>query len=348
MDFVDRHGLREARAHVLERQGKYWEAINQWFEDNEATTALDVFLRHINHTSRDPRIMDVITNFLWQNLSFGRRAWPKSAGVRVNKIYPLLVAMSKQKLRVREKHMASVVHNRFLSKRLNLIAQTDIFMVVFQQPKSPTSVKDLVEILHRPDVDNALKLWALDYLSDNIFSILNDPSEPGLAAKLLQWYFALIKEVVLHKAPWKLPWIYVLFLIKEDGEYIRITPATFLDDALKPTKSSQRAGISGALLSRNEFGNILRRHLAERLRTRITADRISSSPCVQFASHESCHKGFPDTHQPCNSRFNQRIQFHLLRIMILDELYSISKVDKFSYRISNQRYGPLLPLFLPV
>ena len=120
MKFVDRHGLREARAHVLERQGKYWEAITQWFEDNKTPTALDVFLRHINHTSQDPRIMKAITTFLWQNLSFGRRAWPKGAVVRVNKIPPLLVAMSKQKLRVWEQNMASVIPNMFLSKATEL------------------------------------------------------------------------------------------------------------------------------------------------------------------------------------------------------------------------------------
>jgi hypothetical protein len=203
-----------------------------------------------------------------------------------------------------------------------------------------------VNILHRPDLDNALKLWALDYFFDNVLSILNDPSEPGtiLAAKLLQWYSSLIKEVASHKAPWKLPWICALFQIKEDGAHIRITPATFLDDAFKTTKRSQSADIVGALLSRDEFGNILRRHLAERFRTRIMVDRISSCPCVQFASHKSCHEGFPDT-QPCNSRFNQRVRFHLLRIMILDEFYFISQADKFSSRISNQRYGLSLPLF---
>ena len=345
MNFVDRHVLREARAQILERQGKYWEAIKQWSEDGKTPTALDVFLRHITHTSRDPRIMDAITNFLWRNLSFGR-TWPKSAGVRVDKILPLLVAMSKLKLGVREKNMASVVPNRFLSKRLNLIAQIDTFRLVLQKQKSPTSEKDLVNILHRPDIDNALKLWALDHLSNNVLSILNDPTEPGiLAAKLLQRYSALIKEVTSHKAPWKVPWICALFHIKEDGAHIQITPATFLHDALGTTKSSKSAGISGALLSHNEFGNILRRHLAGRLRAHIMVDRISSCPCVQFGSHENCHEGFPDTHQPYNSWFNQRVRFHLLRIMILDEFYSISQVDKFSSQISNQRYGPSLPLF---
>ena len=120
MDFVHQHGLRVARAHVLERQGKYWEAIKQWFEDSETPTALDVFLRHINHTSQDSRIMNAITNFLWRNLSFGRRVWPKSTGVRINKILPLLLSMSKQKLRVGGKNMASVVPVMFFKKATKL------------------------------------------------------------------------------------------------------------------------------------------------------------------------------------------------------------------------------------
>jgi hypothetical protein len=71
--------------------------------------------------------------------------------------------------------------------------------------------------------------------------------------------------------------------IKEDGAHIRITPATFFDNAFVGiTKNSQSTNVSGPLLSRDEFGNILRWHLSERLRTRlrtrITVDRISPCP----------------------------------------------------------------------
>jgi hypothetical protein len=105
----------------LERQGKYLEAVEQWFEDNQAPTALDVCLRNIDNTSRDPRIMNILTGFLWRNLSFGLRTWPKNAGARVDKVLTLLGAISKQNLRVCEKNMASVP-NMLLAKWLNLIA----------------------------------------------------------------------------------------------------------------------------------------------------------------------------------------------------------------------------------
>ena len=119
MGFVDQHALRETRAHLLERQGKYWAAFKQWFEDGLVSTAFDVHLRHLDHTCRDPSIMNAITKFLWRYLSFGCYTWPNSAGVRVNKIITLLDAISKQKLGGREQNMASV-SNMLLATRADL------------------------------------------------------------------------------------------------------------------------------------------------------------------------------------------------------------------------------------
>jgi hypothetical protein len=201
---------------------------------------------------------------------------------------------------------------------------------------------DLVEILHRPGLDNDLKLFGLDYLFDNVLSIVNGTFEPRAvpAVKLFQWYSALIREVASQEAPWKSPWVCTLFQIKEGGARIRITPATFLDEVSGTTKNFQSEDVSSPFLSRKEFGNNLKRLLSERLRNRTMADRISPCPYVHFASHGSRHEGFANTHQHFNSQFNQQIRFHLLCIIILDNLYSISKVDKFSYRTSIKRYGP--------
>lgn len=120
MDFIVQRNLRAARAYLLEKQGKYWEAIQQWLEDSQVPSAMDVHLRHIDDASRDPRIMNALTNFLWRHLSFGLRTWPKSAGVRVGKIRELLGALSKQNLVTSEKNMASV-SNMLLVKKLNLV-----------------------------------------------------------------------------------------------------------------------------------------------------------------------------------------------------------------------------------
>jgi hypothetical protein len=119
MDFIVQRKLRTAGAYLLERQGQYWEAIQQWLEGNQVPAAMDVHLRHIDDASRDPRIMNALTSFLWRHLSFGLRTWPKSAGVRVDKILELLGALSKQNLGTSEKNMASV-SNMLLAKRLNL------------------------------------------------------------------------------------------------------------------------------------------------------------------------------------------------------------------------------------
>lgn len=194
--------------------------------------------------------------------------------------------------------------------------------------RSPTSEENLVNILHRPGLENALKLFALDYLFDNLLFTLNDTFYPGaiLAAKLLQWYSTLTREVALHETPWKSPPICTLFQITQDGARIRITPDTFLDE-----------GSGTTFLSCKDFVNKLRRLLSKRLCIRVMADRISPRSGVQFASHENCPKRLVVSHQLCNSQFNQQVRFHLLRIMILDNLYSISQVDKFPHRIGTQR-----------
>jgi hypothetical protein len=224
----------------------------------------------------------------------------------------------------------------------------DIFKLILKKPRSPTIEKDLVEILYRPGLDSALKLLTLDYLFDNGLSIVNETFETGAipAVKLFWWYSALVREVALHKDPWKAPWICTLFQIKEDGALIRITPATFLDEAFGTTIKFQ-SDVSGACLSHREFGNNLKRLLSERLRTRVLVDHISPNPYIHLASHESCHEVFANSRQLCNNRFNQRVQFQLLRIIILDNLYSVNRVDKFSTRISTQRYAPSLSIFCP-
>lgn len=205
-----------------------------------------------------------------------------------------------------------------------------------KKSRSPTSEENLVHILHRPGLENALKLFALDYLFDNLLFTLNGTFYPGdiSAAKLFQWYSTLTREVALHEAPWKSPQICSLFRITQDGAGIRITPDTFLDEG---SKSSRSTDVTGRFLSRKEFGNKLRRLLSERLCTRVMADRISPRSCVQFASHENCPERLVVSHRLCNNKFNQQVRFHLLRIMILDNLYSISQVDKFPSRIGTKR-----------
>ena len=108
MAFAVQEDLRPARVLILERQGKYGEAIKQYFEDDQVKSALDVFLRHIKYTSRDAGILDVIMTLLWRHLSFDRRTWKKSTGVQSNKILTLLDAILDQNLGKRESYIVSV------------------------------------------------------------------------------------------------------------------------------------------------------------------------------------------------------------------------------------------------
>jgi hypothetical protein len=114
MAFVVQHGLRAARALVLERQGKYGDAINQYFEDDQTPNALDVFLRHIQSTSRDVAILNTITTFLWRYLSFGRRTWNKSTGVPMSKVVTLLGEALNQNLGKGEYNVVSVLYPTWL------------------------------------------------------------------------------------------------------------------------------------------------------------------------------------------------------------------------------------------
>ena len=114
MAFVDQHNIKAARALVLERLGRYGEAIKQHFEDEQAPNALDLFLRHIQSTSRDAAILDTIIRFLWRYLSFGRRTWKKCAGVPMNKVVSLLGEALNQNLGKSEYNVVSISYPTWL------------------------------------------------------------------------------------------------------------------------------------------------------------------------------------------------------------------------------------------
>ena len=358
MAFVVQEGLRPARAPILERQEKYGEAIKQYFEDDQATSALDVFLRHIKYTSRDAGILDIIMTFLWRHLSFGRRTWKRTMGVQSNRILMLLDAILDQNLGERESSMASLPY-MLVEDSLTLTAQANAFGLILRKYRSPTSENDLVKfLLNHHGLDKAIELLALDYLFDHLRPILDCSSRSDAisAMRLFHRYSALMKEVASNKTPWKLPWVCALFQVKEHGGQIRMMPTTFLYEGFTITKNSQSTDCHEVLLSRVEFGDTLRRLLSERLRTRVmNGDSISShlsifDPDVLRASHGfdgKRHEGYPASHQVNNSWFSQRLRFHLLRIMILDNLYVINRVDNFHSRIRGQRCGTPFSLFFP-
>ena len=352
MAFVVQEGLRPARAPILERQGKYGEAIKQYFEDDQVTSALDVFLRHIKYTSRDARIMDIIMTFLWRHLSFGRRTWKKSTGVQSEKILKLLDAILDENLGKRENYMASVPYMP-VEGLLTLIAQINAFGLILRKYRSPTPQNDLVKLLlNHHGLDKAIELLALDYLFDDLGTILDcsSRSDAITALRLLHRYSALIREVASNKTPSKLPWVCALFQVKEHGGQIRMMPATFLYEGSAITKNLQSTDHPEVLLSRVEFGDNLRTQLSERLHKHVMkADSISSGLsifdpgvlCAPRGSDGKRHEGCSASHQVGDRWFSQRLRFHLLRIMILDNLHVISRVDNFNSRLHGQRCGYL-------
>ena len=138
-----------------------------------------------------------------------------------------------------------------------------------------------------------------------------------------------------------------MFQIKEEGKHIRIVPETFLYERRSATtQNSNSADKSGALLSHKEFQENLRMLLSDHLRTRLMEadDTIMShlsifDPDVQCASDGKRHKDHAATG---GGWFSERLRFHLLRIMILDNLHVFSKIDNFHSRICSQRCGTTL------
>jgi hypothetical protein len=91
MEFVAEHDLGATRAVLLERQGRYGEAVRQYLDEEQDSEALDLTLEHIDDVMQDPDAFDaVVEKFFWRNLSFGCRGWPEGAKISPDEIFALL------------------------------------------------------------------------------------------------------------------------------------------------------------------------------------------------------------------------------------------------------------------
>lgn len=202
-------------------------------------------------------------------------------------------------------------------------------------------------------LDKAVKLLALDFLFDDMSSALDVSSQTGIVSSLEHFYeySLLIKDAALDKTPWDSPWLSKLFQFEKDGEDIRIRPDALLYKDFEARRQSSSQSVehleprksSAVSLSREEFIQSLRRLLSERLASRIRAkDRVTSrirlfDPCIQLVLYGTCHGEHPASHELDEGWFNRRARFHLLHIMILDNLHAVDLADDFPTRIKSQR-----------
>lgn len=202
-------------------------------------------------------------------------------------------------------------------------------------------------------LDKAIKLLALDFLFDDMYTALDVSSQTGIVSSLEHFYeySVLIKDVAMDKAPWDSPWLSKLFQFEKDGEDIRIRPNTFLYEDYETRRQSSSQSVehlepcepSVVSLSREEFIQSLRRLLSERLASRIRAkDRISSrlrlfDPCIQLVLYGTCRGEHSASHELDEGWFNRRARFHIQHIMILDNLHAVNLADDFPSRIKSQR-----------
>jgi hypothetical protein len=152
----------------------------------------------------------------------------------------------------------------------------------------------------------------------------------------------------MDKAPWGSPWLTTLFQFEKNGEGIQIRPETALYEDHRtrmpsPGHLTNLQELSAVSLSREEFTRNLSMLLSERLRCRIAAKvpillRLRSfDPCIQLILHGTCRGDHSASHQLDEEWFNRRARFHLLRIMILENLHAFDPLIDFRSRIWSQR-----------
>lgn len=197
--------------------------------------------------------------------------------------------------------------------------------------------------------NKAIRLLALDHLFDDMSSALDVSSQAGTISslELFYEYSCLIKDAALDKAPWDSPWLTTLFQFEKNGEGILIRPETALYENHRireaPGQSMDLQESSTLSLSREEFTRDLSMLLSERLRSRVaTMARILShlhlfDPCTQLVLHGTCRDDHIASHQLDEEWFNRRARFHLLRIMILENLHTSDPLVTFRGRIWSQR-----------
>lgn len=198
----------------------------------------------------------------------------------------------------------------------------------------------------------AVKLLVLDYIFDDMSSALDVSSQETTISSLQLFYeySLLIRDAADGQASWKPLPISTLFQFKMDEKGVRTQPGTFLH---KHTQTGQRSQLSGQLelpkvsLPRDVFAKKFSHLLSNRLESRIKdKDRVVSrlslfDPCILQTLHGTCcgdHPG-PICHQLDEDWFNRRVRFHLLQILILDNLYAFDFADfaDSRTRIRSQR-----------
>jgi hypothetical protein len=238
------------------------------------------------------------------------------------------------------------------------VVQLFIFKLILHDMKSTTTQKILSNHILRSESlkpNKAIRLLALDFLFDDMSSALDVSSQEGIISslELFYEYSLLIRDAALDKTPWNSPWLNTLFQFGKDGEGIQIRPETFLYEDhsagglfLSQSKDLEPQPVS---LSREYFTHNVGLLLSERLRSRtevmdgILAEGHTSSrlrlfdPCIELVLHGKCHCKHTAAHQLDEGWFNRRARYHLLHIIILDNLHAFDPSSNFRTRIWSQR-----------
>lgn len=216
---------------------------------------------------------------------------------------------------------------------------------------STTSRKTLANHILRCDpldpLCEAFKLLALDLYFDDMSSAMDVSSQSGIVSSLHLFYeySLLMKDGAWDKAPCGSPWLCTLFQIESDGEDVQMKPGTFVYEGCvqdDPSRPGEQLEQSAKSLSSEKFSESINRLLWQRLKIRTSEmDGILSrlsffNPCIQLTIHGTCRLNHSASHHLDESWFNRRARFHLLQVMILDNLYAFGRTE-FPERVNNQR-----------
>jgi hypothetical protein len=139
MEFVVEHELGATRAVLLERQGKYGEAVRQYLDEGQESEALDLALQHIGDVTQNGDAFNaIVEKFLWRYLSFGCRGWTECASIPFAKIRALVKGIPVTNLNDRDRLMVRIAISVFEAE------QTDLYDAAlhFQTRLAGSTVKE--------------------------------------------------------------------------------------------------------------------------------------------------------------------------------------------------------------
>ncbi|KDQ17282.1 hypothetical protein BOTBODRAFT_185985 [Botryobasidium botryosum FD-172 SS1] len=321
------YGFDDARADELERRNEYSEAAKLRLKEGNHFRAIELF-RRAEGTETSKQIVACLFDGLWVQCSMG--ALSVSGSSECEKLLNIASALNPEEMSAEQRQ------------------ELEIFRAIFKK-----DAPALRKLAFRCDNNPALSIHCLDFVLSKVTStpkMLLPEVHSTLEA--CEVYGRMMRATIMEPNICNLP---------EIQKLIGFWPTTDSDDKIIPNEfrvsessvlrtSFQSDIATGDTIKGEELADVVRQMLIERLYTRLLDTQFAISPslkaCLQHAVYRSCD--WPN----CNhihfefSRevFNQRVQVHLLQIMVLRHLNYLWTQDQHP-RLAKARGFLLRQLF---